>query len=205
MDIRRLGRFGFEVRSSAGMLVIDPDKSVLAGGLDDPNTVVAFSRKDRVVKGLPSTVKVITGPGEYEISGLSVRGVATPAADPAVSHEINTSYVADADGLTVCSTGPMGAVPDRQTMQETGSVDVLLVDAEAGELEPAEVATAIRNYEPKVVVPTGYDSEAGKPSDALARVLGELGVQAAEPQSRLTLSRSSIPEERATVILSPRD
>ena len=67
MDIRRLGKFGFEVFSSAGMLVIDPDKSVLASGLDDPNTVVAFSRQDRIVKGLPSKVKVITGPGEYEI------------------------------------------------------------------------------------------------------------------------------------------
>jgi hypothetical protein len=148
--------------------------------------------------------KVLEGPGEYEIGGVSIRGVATPADDPSVSHEINTVYVIDADGVMVCSAGALGYAPDSVAVQQVGKVNVLLLDPEQSVLSGDELAATVRNFDPELVAPSGFDEAAGKPGRLLAELLSELGVKQVEPQQRMTVSRNSLPEQRTTVVLTPR-
>lgn len=205
MEIRSLGRSGFEVKSAVGTVLVDPPAEALSGPFPDPNTIVAFSKRAEGIRETPSGVtKVLEGPGEYEIGGLSIRGVATPADEPSVSHEINTAYVIDADGVMVCSTGALGYAPDTVAVQQVGKVNVLLLDPEQSPLSGDELAATVRNFDPQLVVPSGFDSETGKPGRLLAELLNELGVKQVEPQNRMAVSRSSLPEERTTVVLSPR-
>jgi L-ascorbate metabolism protein UlaG (beta-lactamase superfamily) len=205
MEIRSLGRSGFEVKSAVGTVVIDPSPDQMSGPFTDPNTVLVFSKAAGHSVAPPRGVsKVVDGPGEYEIGGVSIRGIATPAGDPAVTHEINTAYVIDADGVLVCSTGALGSAPDSIATQQLGKVNVLLLDPEQSPMSGDEIAATVRNFEPDIVVPSGYDSEAGKPGRALAELLGELGVKQLEAQPRLSVSRGSLPEQRTTVLLEPR-
>ena len=201
MEIRWLGNSTFEVRSSVGVVVVDHQGEIPeASQLPDENTVFAFSQGDHTSHS-DSDSQVLTGPGEYEIGGISVRGVATPADDPAISRDINTVYVVDADGLQVATLGNPGHQPSAQSVQQISKVDILVVNTESQGLEPEEMSAVIRNLEPKMIVPSGYDSESGKPSAAMQKFLTELGVKEFDAASKLTVSKSSLPDERAVVVL----
>ena len=204
MEIRWLGNSTFEIRSSTGIVVVDHQGALpKASELEDENTIFVFSQGDHVSHPA-GRHQVLTGPGEYEIGGLSVRGVATPADDPAISRETNTVYVVDADGMQVASLGNPGFQPSAQSVQQISKVDVLLINTEAQGLELDELSTVIRNLEPKMIVPSGYDSDTGKPSPAMSRLLTELGVKEVEPTPRLSISRSGLPDERTVVVLQQR-
>lgn len=204
MEIRSLGRSGFELKSAVGTVLVDPPEEALTGSFPDPNTVLAFSKR-ALRRSAPSGVaKMIEGPGEYEIGSISIRGVATPADDPSVSHEINTAYLIDADGVLVCSIGGLGSAPDTTAMQLLGKVNVLLLDPEQSPMSADELAATMRNFEPDVVVPSGYDSAAEKPGTLLSSLLSELGVKDLDPQSKVTLTRASLPDSRTTVLLTPQ-
>ena len=204
MEIRWLGNSTFEVKSSVGAVVVDHQGSLpKQSDLEDENTVFIFSKGERNDHPV-SDHHVISGPGEYEIGGLSVRGVATPADDPAVSRDINTVYVVDADGLQVASLGHPGYQPSAQSVQQISKVDILILNTESQALEPDEMSAVIRNLEPKMIVPSGYDTEAGKPSAAMQRLLTELGVKEFEATSKLTVSKSGLPDERAVIVLQQR-
>ncbi len=204
MEIQWLGSSTFEVRSSAGIVVVDHQGRLpKVSELEDENTIFLFSRGD--YSSHPAGEhQVLAGPGEYEIGGLSVRGVATPADDPAISKDVNTVYVLDADGIQVAMLGNPGSQPSAQTVQLISKVDVLIINTEAQGLEPDEMSTVIRNLEPKMIVPSGYDSEAGKPSPAMSRLLTELGVKEFESTPKLSVSRSGLPDERTVVVLQRR-
>ena len=205
MEIRSLGRSGFEVKSAVGTVLIDPSADTLKGPFTDPNTIVAYSKASSKRRIAPDGVsKLIQGPGEYEIGGVSIRAVATPADDPAISHELNTTYLIDADGILVCSIGALGHTPDTVAMQQVGKVNVLLLDPEQSPLSGEELASTMRNFEPDVVVPSGYDSESGKPGKLLGELLSELGVKKLEPQTRISYTKTSLPESRTTVLLVPQ-
>jgi len=204
MEIRWLGNSTFEVKSSVGVVVVDHQGDIPAASeLEDENTVFVYSQGERSSHPA-SDMQVLSGPGEYEIGGLSVRGIATPAEDPAVSKEINTVYVVDADGLQVATLGNPGYQPSAQSVQQISKVDILVLNTESQALEPDEMSAVIRNLEPKMIVPSGYDADAGKPSASMQRLLTELGVKEFEATAKLTVSKSGLPDERAVVVLQQR-
>ena len=204
MEIRWLGNSTFEIRSLAGIVIVDHQGALpKAADLEDENTIFVFSQGDHS-SHLSGRHQVLSGPGEYELGGLSVRGIATPADDPAISRDTNTVYVVDADGMQVATLGNPGFQPSAQSVQQISKVDILIINTETQGLEPDELSTVIRNLEPKMIVPSGYDSEAGKPSPAMARLLTELGVKEIEPTPRLSISKSGLPDERTVVVLEQR-
>ncbi|NQW21357.1 MAG: MBL fold metallo-hydrolase [Chloroflexi bacterium] len=201
MEIRWLGNSTFEVKSLVGVVVVDHQGDIPpTSELKDENTVFVYSQGERSSHPV-SDSQVISGPGEYEVSGLSIRGVATPADDPAISNEINTVYIIDADGLQVATLGNPGYQPSAQSVQQISKVDILIVNTASQGLEPEDMSAVIRNLEPKMIVPSGYDSEAGKPSAAMQRFLTELGVKVIEPTSKLSVAKNALPDERAVVVL----
>ena len=88
MEIRWLGNFTFEVRSSVGVVIVDYEgKLPSPTKVKDANTVFVYSGENDE-NHVSNDFQVLTGPGEYEIGGLSIRGVATPADDPAISKRL---------------------------------------------------------------------------------------------------------------------
>ena len=138
MEIRWLGNSTFEIRSSAGMVVVDHQGALpKPADVEDDNTIFVFSQGDHASHPAGKH-QVLTGPGEYEIGGLSVRGVATPADDPAISRDTNTVYIVDADGMQVATLGNPGSQPSAQSVQQISKVDVLIINTEAQGLETEE-------------------------------------------------------------------
>jgi L-ascorbate metabolism protein UlaG (beta-lactamase superfamily) len=205
MEIRWLGQSSFEIKTATGTVVTDPYPGYFDSGAPaDPNTIVTLSRRADASGDWPASVKVFDRPGEYETGGLSFRGVATPAADGRAGRTVNTVFVFDAEGMTICAFGQPGVVPDEHTLQMIGPVDALLVRTDGQGLPMEQRAAAARAVEPKVVVPNGFDASSGAPAQALAKFLAQLGVKQAEAQPRLSLNKASLSEGMKTVVLSPR-
>src|SRR3990172_3127922 len=73
--------------------------------------------------------RAITGPGEYEIGGVFITGIATDADGEASdkkkkagAQKRNTLYLFDFDGLTVCHLGDLVKVPTQAQIESLGAV-----------------------------------------------------------------------------------
>ena len=207
MQVLWLGRSTFELRTAVGMVVFDPYPGAIRPGyVFDSNTVVAVSnpRLDRSGLGaFPESARILDGPGEYEVSGLGVRGVATPLEDADDSQLINTVYVIEAEGLNVCHLGSLRTTLAAQALQMIGRVDVLMVSTAEDGLSPDLAAAAVRQIEPTVILPMGYEGSNHPP--AVTRFLSELGTAAGEPVGRLVVTSSNLGEEQRVVILSQQN
>ncbi len=207
MEIRLVGNTSFLVTSAAGTVVTDPAPDILSdSSLNDDNAIALFSRQGGIISNFPESLTILDGPGEYEVSGVSVFGIPTPAGpDSAVTREVTTQFVIDADGITVCSLGFIGSIPEARALRAAGNIDVLLVPTTGDSPMSAEqLAATVRIIDPKVVVPSGFDVESGVAGEELRRFVGELGAKPDDPAPRLTLSRTNLPEDMRVVILQPR-
>jgi L-ascorbate metabolism protein UlaG (beta-lactamase superfamily) len=146
---------------------------------------------------------VIDGPGEYEISGVFVIGVATfdkKTADP----RRNVVYVLDYDGLTVAHLGDLDHVPSQSMIDALGSVDVALVPVGSGcALSSSQAAEVISLLEPSIVVPMHFQTQAlrGLELDPVDRFLKEMGVNETVAEPVLRITSRVLPEQTQVVLL----
>lgn len=146
---------------------------------------------------------VVDGPGEYEIGGVFITGIATFDKDDDLR---NVVYVLDYDGLTVAHLGDMQQVPTQKQIEALEQVNVLLVPVGAGtSLNAAQAAELVSMLEPNIVVPMHYQIPGLKIElESVDRFLKEMGVTDVKEESSLKLTSGSLPEETETVILLPK-
>lgn len=210
MDIRWLADRSFIINAAAGTLVMDP----LPGSspnpeLDTGSAVVTVSHAAAIsgAEGWRDNVQIIDGPGEYEISGLGVRGIATPMGDANDPRALNTIYALDAELISVCHLGALTGPLSTQAAQLIGHVDVLITPA--GGMDQAisadEAAAVTRTLEPRVVIPMhpGVAPE-GSDFSALDAFVSEIGLPRPEPVARISFTRSNLGEAQRLVILRPQ-
>ena len=148
--------------------------------------------------------RVIQGPGEYEIGGVFITGIAMNSpSDKGNGGRPNTLYVFEFDGLTVAHLGDLAYVPSQPQIENLGAVDVALVPVGGGSaLNPSQAAEVISLIEPKIVVPMHYKT--GKESLKLgpaARFLSEMGIGSLDPVNTLKVSKSGLAEETQVILL----
>jgi len=71
-------------------------------------------------------------------------------------------------------------------------------------LSAARAAEVVHQLEPKVVVPMSFDPDDKKKDTPYARLLHELGVKELEFVSKLSVTRSSLPENLQVIALDSR-
>ncbi len=158
------------------------------------------------LKAIRGEGRAIDGPGEYEIGGVFVTGIAMTAKNGKKGKgDKNIIYVFDYDGLTVAHLGDLSYVPSQSQIEDLGTVDVALVPVGGGRsLAAAKAAEVISLIEPSIVVPMHYKT--GKETLKLtpvSRFLSEMGIGKAEPQPSLKVTKSGLSEETQVVVLKP--
>ena len=152
--------------------------------------------------------KVINGPGEYEVKGVFVTGVATDMKKRKVSdRQRNTIYVFDFDGLTVCHLGNLDHVPSQPQVQALGDIDVLLIPVGAVDtINANQAAEVIGLIGPRIVVPMHYKTKAIKRRlQPVSKFLKEMGLPATSPVEKLEVTKSNLPSETQIVLLSYKE
>lgn len=146
---------------------------------------------------------VLTGPGEYEIGGVFITGIATRQED---KEKRNVLYLFDYDGLTIAHLGDMQKVPNQAQIEALEMVNILLVPVGGGgSLNAAQAAELVSMLEPNIVVPMHYQIPNLKLElEGVDRFLKEMGVNEVTEENSLKISAGSLPEETQTVILTPK-
>lgn len=149
---------------------------------------------------------IIGGPGEYEIGGVFITGVAMHT-----EHESNPRYnvaylIEMANGLTVLHLGDLSHVPDQSTIQAFGTVNVLLIPVGGGNaMHAPQAAEVIALVEPNYVVPMHYQIPGlSVELDSVDRFLKAMGVSKVQQDDLLRVSPTTLPEQPQVIVLEPR-
>ena len=158
------------------------------------------------VKGMQ---RVIQTPGEYEIGGTFITGIAMHNIDEASGMaRSNIAYRVQFDsGLTVLHLGDVAALPDQSIVRDLGEVHVLLIPVGGGAgLKPGLAAEVIAMIEPGHVIPMHYALPGlAFELEPLDKFLKAMGVSRVNEQDTLKLnSPNDMPEQPQITVLIPQ-
>lgn len=127
----------------------------------------------------------ITMPGEYEISGVVIHGVAARAHVENNEKQSATIYVIQADDVRVAILGHIYPDFNEDQLEQIGHVDILVVPVgnSGYTLDGIGVLKIVKQIEPKIVIPTHYADKAIRykvPQVELAEALKNLAMEPSE-------------------------
>jgi len=156
------------------------------------------------VQGISGEPRIVKGPGEYEISGVLIIGVATfHDAEGGQKRGRNTAYLMEVDGVSVCHLGDLGHVLSDEQIEEIGDVDVLLLPVGGiSTIGAAMAAEVIRQIEPKAVVPMHYKTPSiDRELEPVTGFLKEMGMEQVDSCPKLSISKSNLPASTQVFLL----
>jgi hypothetical protein len=149
---------------------------------------------------------LINGPGEYEISGESIRGVAAQAHIDSDGLRA-TMYSLEIQGFTIGILGHIHPDLSDDQLEYLGLLDVLIVPVGGNgyTLDANGATQLIKKIEPKVVIPTHYADEAIKyevPQAELQVFLKEMGISEPEEMSVFKVKETEFGDKTRVVVLN---
>ena len=214
MDIQYLGHSSFRISNRDVSVVTDPfdPKSV---GFRFPKvsaTIVTLSHghdDHNYVDGVDDVKKVIDGPGEYEIDGISVLGFSSFHDDKKGEERgKNTIYKIEFEKFSVVHLGDLGHKLSEKVVSSLGEVDVLMVPVGGVyTIGPTEAVEVFRMIEPKITIPMHYNAlginkEVFGELEDISKFTNEISLDAKE-ESKLSLKKGSIlPDEQQLIVLN---
>ena len=161
------------------------------------------------LEGVAGSPRVLRGPGEYEIGGAMVWGVRThrkDGSDPPRGR--NVAFMVQIEGLTICHLGDIGAPLTADQLTQLQGSDVLLVPVGGHcTVGAAEAAALVAQVEPRIVVPMHFatpETQGHLELDSAERFCKEMGATSLVPQTRLSVTAGSLPDEPTVHLLEPR-
>lgn len=146
---------------------------------------------------------VISGPGEYEVKGITFKGIESKFKwfeGKEQKEKINTSYVFTFDGIKICV---LGALTDKLTADvrdEISTCDLLILpvldgkDSENKFLSSHDGVVVSNNLEPAIIIPVGYDDK------TLPIFLKDSGAVGVMPVEKLTLKKKDLDGKDGVVV-----
>ena len=225
VDIYWYGQSCFKIKSKNATVVVDPfnpdfvglklprieaDIVCISHGHEDHNflSVVKSTETKDPIDATISTGKpfVIEGPGEYEISGVNIVGIASFHDDKnGEERGENTSYQILIDGVSIVHLGDLGQKKLTQTQIEAISTcDVLMIPVGGVyTIEAKDAPDIIASLEAKIVVPMHYKINGLKfelaPVSDFMKVMGKENIEAVP---KLSVAADKLPEELEVALLS---
>jgi hypothetical protein len=143
---------------------------------------------------------VISGPGEYEVGGIFVKGFASPSNYDG-EERINTIYSFIVDGMNVCFLGAHdGANLSTEVKEAVDGVDILFVPIGGqGVLNAVEASKLAVKMEAKIVIPVHFGDVGDK--DALKIFLKESDAEGVKAIDKLTLKRKDLDGKDGDVVV----
>ncbi len=209
MDITWLGLSCFRIRGSQAIIITDPFPPGLGYTLGkqtaDIVTVSHQHPSHSYDQGISGEHRLLKGPGEYEISGVLILGIAAyHDAVKGQSRGKNTLYLMEIDGVAVCHLGDIGHVLSDEQVEEMGNVDILMLPVGGvSTINAAMAAEIIRKLEPKAVLPMHYKTpKTDRELEPVENFLKEMGLGPVESRPKFSVSKSNLPISTQVILLS---
>lgn len=215
MEITFLGHSSFKLKGKTGSVVTDPFDPQMVGlkysGVEGDIVTVSHEHDDHNQVSLVRNVKkVISGPGEYEILGISILGFPSFHDDKEGSvRGKNTIYVFEIDGLRIAHLGDLGHALSEELVEDLGDIDILMVPV-GGEytIGPDEATNVVSAIEPTIVIPMHYQMPGLKPETfskltPVDSFLKEVGLTS-ENLPKLIVKKEELGEDKKVVVLEKK-
>lgn len=174
MDITYLGKTSFKIKGKTASVVTNPERNLEVD-------IVTMSNNDSGKKNIDlvkNYTKALTGPGEYEVKGISFIGIAS---------ENNTIFVIEVDGLRICHLGDLKQKLTDGQLKVVGDIDILIVP-------DTVLDKVVSQIEPYFIIPMGE-------SELVDKYLKECGL-VVEKLDKLTIKEEElIDDQPAKVVL----
>ncbi len=206
MEISFLGHSSFKIKAKNTTLITDPYDSDMVG-IKFPKTesdivTISHHHKDHdAVSNISDVKKIIDGPGEYEIAGISVIGIASFHDDKkGAERGKNTMYIIEAEGLRLLHLGDLGHKLEDSQIKEIGNIDILFVPV--GGVYTIDAKTAVevqKQIGASVIIPMHFSGNLA----SIDEFISESGLRV-EKLPKLTLKAGDLGEEEYAVILEKK-
>lgn len=215
MDITHLGHSSFRIKGKTATVITDPFDPAMVGLKYAPGDaeIVTVSHhhpdhdKSELVKNVS---KVIDGPGEYEIAGVSIIGFPSFHDDKKGEERgKNTVFVFEMDDMRIAHLGDLGHELSSDTLEEMGSIDILMIPVGGKYTIDSQAAVKVmQSIEPSIVLPMHYFAEGMNKEtfDGLEKpeeFINAAGVPS-ETMDKLSIKKSDIAEDQKIILLEKK-
>ena len=146
---------------------------------------------------------VISGPGEYEVKGVFIKGFSSESGYDK-EKRLNTIYTVSLEGMTICFLGALNTTElPKEADEGIDGVDILFVPISGdGVLDAARAYKLAVSISPKIMIPVNYGD--GGDKDALKKFLKEAD-ENSKPEPKLTLKKKDLEGKEADVVVLERE
>ncbi len=209
-EITWLGHACFRIRGREAVVLTDPATRGSGYDIGNPSADIVTISHDHTNHTAVDDVKpgfhLITGPGEYEIHDVFIRGIRTyHDNEKGAKLGKNTVYLIEMEDLLICHLGDLGHPLTEEQSESMSSVDVLIVPVGGGPtIDSTAAAELVGQLEPSVVIPMQYQTESGDlDREPLESFLKKFGISEIEVRDRISIKKSDLSESVDVVVLKP--
>lgn len=214
MDITYLGHASFRIKGKNAAIVTDPYDSQKVGfkfpsGIEADIVTISHQHTDHnFADAVKNYSKVIAGPGEYEIAGVSIIGFPSFHDDKKGEERgKNTVFVFEIDDMRIAHLGDLGHELSSDTLEEMGSIDILMIPVGGKYTIDSQGAVKVmQSIEPSIILPMHYfvpelqlSQELEKPEE----FINASGIPF-ETMDKLIIKKSDIGEDQKIILLEKK-
>ncbi len=149
---------------------------------------------------------VVDHPGEYEVSGISIYGVAARAHMDEDGQFGSTMFKIIVNDIRILVTGHIYPELSERQLEDIGTVDVMFVPVGGNgyTTDPVGALKLIKKIEPKLVIPTHYDDKSLNfpvPQQTLEQAITGLSMEPKETVDKLKLKSSDFGETTQLIVV----
>ncbi len=203
MDIQYYGANCIKITTKTASIVIDDNIADLGLKSVTKDKDIALCTGAHADTGARITIDT---PGEYEVSDVSIRGLAARAHIDEKGQTTATIYRLITDDIRIAVVGHIYPEINEEQLEALGTIDILIVPVGGNgyTLDPVGAHKVIRAVDPKLVIPTHYNDSAISypvPQKEFEDFKGELSLDAIEPVAKFKVKPSEFTEAMQVVLL----
>jgi L-ascorbate metabolism protein UlaG (beta-lactamase superfamily) len=206
MDMQWYGANCVVIGGKQGRVVVDDNLADLgAKSVTKEGDIVLFTG-EHLNSGPHSPRLLLDQPGEYEVAGISIYGIAARSHMDEEGKMSATMYKVITDDLSILVTGHVYPELSESQLEAIGMVDVMFVPVGGNgyTLDGVGALKLVKKIEPKIVVPTHYEDPKLNfpvPQQPLESALKALAMEPKETIAKLRVKPNELAEGMQLIIL----